>query len=98
VVGTFGNVHRNPYHGPGLSNTNIILAKNFALSADGVRRLQLRMESDNVFNQTQFANPNGQVTGFNTATGLPTGTFGQISGINTSTSARQTQLAAKFYF
>jgi hypothetical protein len=98
AVGTFGNVHRNPYHGPGLSNTNIILAKNFALSADGVRRLQLRMETDNVFNQTQFANPNGQVTGFNTTTGLPTGTFGQISGINTTTSARQTQIAAKFYF
>jgi hypothetical protein len=98
VVGSFGDVHRNPYHGGGFNNTNIILAKNFALSADGVRRLQLRMETDNVFNHTQFALPNGEVTGFSTSTGLPTGSFGQVSGINSNTAARQTQLAAKIYF
>ena len=57
TLGTFGNTHRNPFHGPGINNTNMILAKNFNLSADGARRLQLRMESDNVFNHTQFANP-----------------------------------------
>jgi len=89
ALGTFGNVHRNPYHGPGLNNTNIILAKNFSFSAgDRPLRLQLRMESDNVFNHTQFANPNGQYNG----------TFGQITGINSTTNARQTQLGAKFYF
>ncbi len=88
-IGTFGNIGRNPYHGPGLNYTNIILAKNFNLSEDGVRRLQLRMETDNVFNHTNFANPSGN---------FGSGSFGQVTGINTDSTARNTQLAAKFYF
>jgi Carboxypeptidase regulatory-like domain len=87
AIGAFGNVHRDPYHGPGINNTNLILAKNFALSAEGVRRLQIRMESDNVFNHTQFSNP---------ASTFGSGTFGQISGVQIA--ARLTQLAAKIYF
>ena len=75
-----------------------MIAKNIALSEDGLRHLQIRMETDNAFNHTQFANPSGEVTGFSTKTGLPNSTFGQISGINTSTAARQTQLGAKFIF
>jgi hypothetical protein len=93
TIGTFGNTHRNPYHGPGINNTNMILAKNFNLSADGVRRLQLRMESDNVFNHTQFANPNS--TWADSVPASTTTGFGQISS---AASARQTQLAAKIYF
>jgi hypothetical protein len=85
-IGSFGNIHRNPYHGPGLNNTNMILAKNFSLGADNSRTLQLRMESDNVFNHTQFANP--------TST-YGSSTFGQISS---AAAARQTQLAARFTF
>jgi hypothetical protein len=85
-IGSFGNVHRNPYHGPGLNGTNLILAKNFNLSSDGVRKLQIRMESDNAFNHTQFNNPN---------TTFDAGRFGEIS---TAASARVTQLAGKFYF
>lgn len=92
-IGTFGNTHRNPYHGPGINNTNMILAKNFRLSSDGVRRLQLRMESDNVFNHTQFANPNGVWS--DTVPASTTTSFGQISA---AAAARQTQLAAKIYF
>jgi hypothetical protein len=85
-LGGFGNIHRNPYHGPGTNNTNMILAKNFPFGGDGTRYIQVRMESDNVFNHTQFS--------------LPTSTygsssFGQISG---AASARQTQLAAKIVF
>lgn len=85
-IGSFGNVHRDPYHGPGSNNTNLILAKNFSLSSDGARRLQLRMESDNVFNHTQFNNPSST---------FGSGTFGQISS---AAAARQTQLGAKIYF
>jgi hypothetical protein len=85
-LGGFGNISRDPYHGPGTNNTNVLIAKNFALSSDGARRLQIRMESDNVFNHTQFTNP--------------TSTYGSSSlGFVTGTgSARQTQLAAKIYF
>jgi len=95
-IGQFGNVARNTYHGPGTNNTNLILAKNFNLSADGVRKLQLRMESDNVFNHTQFNNPTGALSQtFNPTTNLFTGSPGTIGSAQ---SARQTQLAAKFYF
>lgn len=85
-IGSFGNVHRNPYHGPGLNGTNVIVAKNFGLGAEGLRRLQIRMESDNVFNHTQFLNP---------VSTYGSGTFGQV---NSTAPARQSQLAAKFYF
>jgi hypothetical protein len=89
-LGTFGNVSRNRYHGPGINNINIIIAKNFMLSGDGVRWMQLRMESDNVFNHTQFANPTGTFT--------TTANFGAITAVNQNLPARQTQLAVKFYF
>ena len=53
----------------------------------------MRMESDNVFNHTQFTNPG---TTWNDATLTSAGsTFGYIGGTQ---SARQTQLAAKIYF
>ena len=93
-IGSFGNTHRNPAHGPGLNQTNLVLAKNFYLSAEKDLRLQLRMETDNVFNHTQFANPGA---GWGDTSGS-IANFGQISGINGGSTPRQTQLAAKFYF
>jgi len=88
-IGSFGNVHRNPYHGPGLNFTNVILAKNFNVSSDGVRRLQLRLESDDVFNHTNFANPSGN---------FASGSFGQITAVTSAVPGRQTQISGKFYF
>ncbi len=94
-IGQFGNVSRNKYHGPGINNTNLIIAKNFNLSSDGLRKLQLRMESDNVFNHTQFTNPSAGLTNtYFTDTNSFNGTYGTLG----AQSARQTQLAAKFYF
>jgi len=86
AVGTFGTTRRNPYHGPGINNTNMVLAKNFSLGRETARSLQIRMESDNVFNHTQFSLPDGLFVD---------GTFGQITG---AASARRTQLAAKITF
>jgi hypothetical protein len=85
-IGSFGNVSRNRYHGPGINNTNLIVAKNFPLSGDNVRSLQIRMESDNVFNHTQFLNP---IANFSS------GNFGLVTS---AAAARQTQLAVKIYF
>ena len=48
--------------------------------------LQMRLESDNVFNHTQFANPTSSFTSSN---------FGVITS---AAAARQTQLALKIYF
>jgi hypothetical protein len=92
-LGVFGNTRRNPYHGPGINNTNVVLAKNFSLTEDGRFRLQLRMETDNVFNHTQFNNPSS--TWSDSIPTNPNTTFGTVSG---TAAARQTQLAAKIYF
>ena len=85
-LGGFGNVSRDKYFSPGINNTNLIIAKNFALSSDGVRLLQLRLESDNVFNHTQFLAPTSNFTSTN---------FGLITSAQPG---RQTQIAAKIYF
>jgi len=102
ALGQFGNAHRNPYHGPGINGTNLILAKNFNLGGDGTRRLQIRMESDNAFNHTQFSNPSSTfasaVASTSTPNVTPNLTFGSAGQISAAAAARQTQLAAKFYF
>ena len=95
-IGSFGNTHRDPAHGPGINFTNMILAKNIYLSKERGIRLQLRMESDNVFNHTSFGNPGAGWSDTTLTNG--NSTFGQISGINSGSSARLTQLATKFYF
>jgi Carboxypeptidase regulatory-like domain len=85
-LGSFGNVHRDPYHGPGINNTNMILAKNFMVNSERGISIQLRMESDNVFNHTQFNNPTSTYGSSN---------LGYITG---AAAGRQSQLAAKIYF
>jgi hypothetical protein len=86
VTGSFGNIHRNPYHGPGINNTNVQISKNFPYMHDERHTIQLRLESYNVFNHTQFANPDGNFSDAN---------FGQITS---AAAGRQTQLAGKIYF
>ena len=86
TLGQFGNVHRNPYHGPGINGTNVIVAKNFMLVPERNISIQIRMESDNVFNHTQFSNPTSGVTS------------GSLGLISSAAAGRQSQLAAKFYF
>lgn len=85
-IGSFGNISRNPYHGPGINNTNVVVAKNFNVSPERGIIVQLRLESDNVFNHTQFNNP---------ASTFGSSTFGFITG---AVAGRQTQLAAKVNF
>ncbi|HWE83326.1 MAG TPA: carboxypeptidase-like regulatory domain-containing protein [Terracidiphilus sp.] len=85
-IGQFGNIGRNAFIGPGINNTNVIFAKNFTLSQERGWRFQMRMESDNVFNHTQFSNPTSQFV---------SGSFGYVSS---AAAGRQTQLAGKFYF
>ncbi len=86
TIGSFGNVHRNPYHGPGILNTNMVVSKNIPFSADSSRYLQLRIEGDNAFNHTQFGNPDGNIAD---------STFGYTTS---AASGRQIQLGAKIYF
>ncbi|MEK6396979.1 MAG: hypothetical protein V4734_02740, partial [Terriglobus sp.] len=75
-----------PFAGPGRQNFDMSLFKQFAFTDS--RRLEFRLEGFNVFNHANLANPASAIT--------TPGTFGRISGVVNT--ARQVQLAAKFYF
>jgi hypothetical protein len=66
AFGTFGNVGRNSLEGPGFKNLNLAIVRNVDLGAGS---LQLRLETFNLFNWTNFDLPDNFV-------GSPT--FGQI--------------------
>jgi hypothetical protein len=86
-IGSFGNAARNSIKGFGINNTNMVVSKNFRIPHRESMRLQLRLESDNVFNHTQFNNPNANFAN--------PGTFGLL---RSAAPGRQSQLGAKFYF
>jgi hypothetical protein len=98
-IGTFGNVKRNFFHGPGFNYSNFEVYKNIAVGrGESSRYVQLRLEAYNAFNHANFANPNG-----NFGAGSPV--FGSINSVDqpVSTSgdpqpARAIQIAGKFYF
>jgi hypothetical protein len=90
LAGTFGNVSRGSFYGPGIDTFGTSLIKDTKLSERF--SLQLRFEAFNVFNHANFAAPN--VTVFSGATF--NASAGQITA--TSTTSRQLQAAAKIQF
>jgi hypothetical protein len=60
ALGTFGNTGRNAFRGPGFATFDFAIAKNFRIREGS--RLQFRMETFNLFNRTNFNNPNSTVT------------------------------------
>jgi hypothetical protein len=99
-LGTFGNVKRNFFHGPGFNYSDMTLYKNFPLGhADNPRYIEVRLEAFNVFNHANFAQPDGNLS--------DGPTFGQISSVIAPVQdggngdpqpGRAVQLAGKFYF
>jgi outer membrane receptor protein involved in Fe transport len=69
--GTFGTSGRNTLVGPGFANVNFSVGKEFPLHWEGIK-LAFRTDMYNVFNHTNYANPNadigvstaGTITGF----------------------------------
>ncbi|MGA2098795.1 MAG: TonB-dependent receptor, partial [Candidatus Acidiferrum sp.] len=55
--GTFGNLGRNTLYGPGFSNVNLSIAKNFRLPREGMS-LEFRADAYDLFNHTNYHNPN----------------------------------------
>lgn len=95
-IGTFGNVGRNYFHGPGFNYTNLSLSKNFPIAGEG-RYLQVRLEAYNVFNHANFDQP---VSNFTSAP-----FFGSILSVKHSydtnsdpSPGRDIQLAARLVF
>jgi hypothetical protein len=62
AVGTFGNIGRNPLHGPGYNYTNMSLYKNLPLGHDAERSVQIMLQAANVFNHPNFSLPDGNYT------------------------------------
>lgn len=86
AVGTYGNAPRSFSRLFGRNQTNLTLTKNIYFSDEQGFRMQLRAESFNVFNHTQF-------TGVGTVLG--TSTFGRPTGARLP---REFQFGAKLIF
>ena len=89
----YGNSGRNILTGPGTTEFDLSVFKNFSLGSVEARRLQFRAEAFNVFNTPQFNIPNAQIgspgAGRITSAGSPP-LFQRTS--------REIQLALKLYF
>jgi Carboxypeptidase regulatory-like domain len=97
-IGTYGNVKRNFFHGPGFNYTNLQLSKNFALSKNNEGRyIEVRIEAFNAFNHANFTAPGGNFSSGST--------FGEVSAVVVTSDpngdpspARSYQLVGKFFF
>ena len=87
AIGTFGNTGKGAFRGPGRTNVDTGLIKNFfPFRSHEEIRFQLRGEFFNVFNHSEFNDP---------TTSRNSGNFGGIYG---AADPRIIQLALKFYF
>ena len=86
TVGTWGDAGHNSLRGPGRDNWNLSLFKSFVLSEARGSRLELRVESFNTWNHTEF----DQVSN-----GLGSSNFGQVTS---AFDPRVFQLGGKIYF
>jgi Carboxypeptidase regulatory-like domain len=87
ALGTVGDARRRYFSGPGMFNTDAVLERDFQISE--TKLLQLRLETFNIFNHTQFFGPaavNGDVDN---------SLFGHVVS---AASPRLIQVAAKFQF
>ena len=94
--GTLGNTGRNFLTGPGVNQWDVSLFKNFNMTES--MRLQLRLETFNTFNHTQFSGVNTEISA--AAPGLPvtSATIGTAGQVNSTRDPRTVQIGAKFYF
>jgi hypothetical protein len=95
-VGQFGNSRRRFFHGPGLNNFDMKLAKMTKITES--KELELRLEAFNLFNHAQFMNPNGLINSGNPSYlgGVNQGgSFGLVTGAR---DARILQIGVRFEF
>jgi hypothetical protein len=95
AIGTFGNLGRNGLRGPGFSNLDAGVYRNFRIRES--MNLQFRSELFNVLNHPNFAQPNSSL-GNLAAFGTITSTAGGLYGLGASSDPRVIQFALKFLF
>jgi len=86
LKGTFGNFGHNGLRGPGRNNWDMSLFKSFMFNEERGSRFEIRLETFNTWNHTQFQNVD---------TGLGDSRFGQFTS---SYAGRTLQLGGKIYF
>src|SRR4051812_24296011 len=86
IGGVFGNATRGSFHGPGFTNLDASLHKNFAMPYNEKHQLSIRFEAFNALNHPNWSTP---------TMNLSSSTFGRIT---TTGAMRQLQLAAKYQF
>lgn len=88
AAGTFGNIGRNVFNGPGLFNIDASLFRRINITERW--KAELRMESFNLTNSPKFNNPNGDITSPN---------FGRVTGAQGAPNGpREIQLGLKIIF
>ena len=95
---TYGNAGRNLLTGPGQTNVDFSLFKNFGVIKERIK-IQFRAEAFNLLNTPEFNNPNTTLPAPNssgTYTGVSLGNFGTIS--STRHDNRDLQFGLKFLF
>ncbi|HWP84345.1 MAG TPA: carboxypeptidase regulatory-like domain-containing protein [Terriglobia bacterium] len=101
-AGFYGNVARNALNGPGFANVDASLSKTFVLREP--HQLEFRADLFNLFNHPNFATPrsptgaqtSGGVIVFPDASGVPSGSAGQI--FSTVSDSRQIQFSLRYQF
>jgi Carboxypeptidase regulatory-like domain len=100
AIGEWGNLGHYSIRGPGRHNWNLSLFKSFWFNEERGSRIELRLESFNTWNHTQFNGVDNTVSfNYDPSTKLPTtrvsNTFGRF---NSAFDPRILQLGIKAYF
>ncbi len=92
AAGQWGNMERGSVYGPGRHNWNLSLFKSFVMSESRGSRIELRAETFNFWNHTQFR---GDAQGGGISTNFNSNNFGQVTS---AYDPRTLQLAVKVIF
>ncbi|MGH9652006.1 MAG: carboxypeptidase regulatory-like domain-containing protein, partial [Bryobacteraceae bacterium] len=95
AIGQLGNAGRNAIHGPGINNTDLSLSKRFYIGQSERRMIELRLEAYNLFNHTQFSEPDTNSGGSDVIGNFNDPNFGRVLD---AAPGRTIQLGAKIYF
>jgi hypothetical protein len=92
ALGTYGNLGHDAVYGPGRDDWNLSLFKNFVISESRGSSFQLRVESFNPWNHTQYK---GDYNNGGISTNFGANNFGAVTG---AFDPREFQLGAKLIF
>jgi Carboxypeptidase regulatory-like domain len=100
AIGAYGDEPHNGVTGPGRDNWNLSLFKSFVLSETRGSRLEIRLETFNTWNHTQFSGVNTGINfNYNSTTNSFTYNGGNNFGqFNSAFDPRILQLGGKIYF